>query len=60
MVFALRLIQEKCREQNKGVFITFVVVTKAFDTVSRKGLKIILGDLGYQAMFLGPSKSQMA
>ena len=38
MVFALRLIQEKCRAQNKGVFITFVDLTKAFDTVSRKGL----------------------
>ena len=38
MVFALRLIQEKCLEQNKGVFISFVDLTKAFDIVSRKGL----------------------
>nr|XP_054774768.1 uncharacterized protein LOC129282940 [Lytechinus pictus] len=35
MVFVLRQLQEKCREQNKGLYITFVDLTKAFDTVSR-------------------------
>ena len=35
MVFALRQLQEKCREQNKGLYITFVDLTKVFDTVSR-------------------------
>ena len=38
MVFVLRQLQEKCREQNKGLYVTFVDLTKAFDTVSRKGL----------------------
>ncbi|GFR64639.1 cilia- and flagella-associated protein 74-like [Elysia marginata] len=33
MVFVLRQLQEKCREQNKGLYITFVDLTKAFDTV---------------------------
>ena len=32
MVFILRQLQEKCREQNKGLYITFVDLTKAFDT----------------------------
>ncbi len=38
MVFVLRQIQEKCREQNKALYVTFVDLTKAFDTVSRQGL----------------------
>ena len=42
MVFVLRQLQVKCREQNKGLYITFVDMTKAFDTVSRKGLWIIM------------------
>ena len=53
MVFALRVIQEKCLKQNKGVFITSVNLSKAFDIMSRKVL-------GYQRNFLGPSKSQTA
>uniref|UniRef100_K7EZ64 Reverse transcriptase domain-containing protein n=1 Tax=Pelodiscus sinensis TaxID=13735 RepID=K7EZ64_PELSI len=38
MVFVLRQIQEKCQEQNKALYVTFVYPTKAFDTVSRQGL----------------------
>ena len=38
MAFALRQLQEKCREQNMGFYATFANLTKAFDTVSRKGL----------------------
>ena len=40
MIFVLRQIQEKCREQNMGLDAAFVDVdlTKAFDTVSRDGL----------------------
>ena len=34
MAFILRQLQEKCREQNKGLYVTFVDLTKAFDTVS--------------------------
>ena len=54
MVFPLRQIQEKCREQNKGLFITsdFVDVTKTFDTVNRKELRNILGNLGCPPKFL--------
>ncbi|CAH2274302.1 Hypothetical predicted protein [Pelobates cultripes] len=46
LVFVLRQIQEKCREQNKALYITFIVLTKAFDTVSRKGMWQILECLG--------------
>ena len=52
MVFVLRQLQEKCREQNKGLYVTFVDLTKAFDTVSRKGLWQILGRLGCPPKFL--------
>ena len=31
MIFVLRQLQEKCKEQNKGLFLD---PTKAFDTVS--------------------------
>ena len=34
MIFMLRQIQEKCREQNIGLYAAFVDLTKAFDTVS--------------------------
>jgi len=52
MVFVLRQLQEKCREQNKGLYITFVDLTKAFDTVSRKGLWLIMKRLGCPKRFL--------
>ncbi|XP_063615914.1 uncharacterized protein LOC134789139 [Penaeus indicus] len=52
MVFVLRQLQEKCREQNKGLYITFVDLTKAFDTVSRKGLWMIMERLGCPPKFL--------
>ena len=31
-------LQEKCQEQNVDLYMTFVDLTKAFDTVSRDGL----------------------
>lgn len=52
MVFVLRQIQEKCREQNKALYVTFVDLTKAFDTVSRQGLWKILEKLGCPPKFL--------
>ncbi|GFS13568.1 RNA-directed DNA polymerase from mobile element jockey-like protein [Elysia marginata] len=52
MVFVLRQLEEKCREQNKGLYITFVDLTKAFDTVSRTGLWRILEWLGCPPKFL--------
>ncbi len=51
-VFVLRQIQEKCREQNKALYVIFVDLTKAFDKVSRQGLWKILEKLGCQPKFL--------
>ena len=52
MVFVLRQLQEKCREQIKGLYVTFVNLTKAFDTVSRKGLWQTMERLGCPPKFL--------
>ena len=38
MIFTAKQLQEKCREQNVDLYMTFVDLTKAFDTVSRDGL----------------------
>ena len=52
MVFVLRQLQEKCKEQNKGLYVMFVDLTKAFDTVSRSGLWLIMEILGCPPKFL--------
>ena len=39
MIFTARQLQEKCQEQNVDLCMTFVDLTKAFDTVSRDGLE---------------------
>ena len=46
MMFILRQLQEKCWEQNKGLYVVFVDLIKVLDTVSRKGLWIIMEHLG--------------
>lgn len=45
-IFSLRQLQEKCKEQNRPLYITFIELTKAFDTVSRKALFRILKKIG--------------
>ena len=52
MVFALRQLQEKCRDQNRSLYISFVDLTKAFDTVNRDALWKILKRLGCPPKFL--------
>lgn len=43
MLFAARQVQEKCREQNLDLYMVFVDLNKAFDSVSREGLwKLLL------------------
>ncbi|XP_069989480.1 uncharacterized protein [Penaeus vannamei] len=46
MIFAVRQLQEKCREQNQELHLVFVDLTKAFDTVNRNGLWKILQKFG--------------
>ena len=53
MVFVLRQFQEKGKEQNKGLYVAFVDLTKAFDRVNRKGLWIYMECLSSPLNFLG-------
>ncbi|XP_063584669.1 uncharacterized protein LOC134762229 [Penaeus indicus] len=53
MIFAARQLQEKCREQHRDLYTTFVDLTKAFNTVSRDGLWKILEKFGCPTRFTG-------
>ena len=46
MIFLLRQVQEKCREERMPLYITFINLTKAFDLVSKRGLLKILKLIG--------------
>ena len=46
MIFAIRQMQEKCREQGQPMYTAFVDLTKAFDLVSRSGLAKVLQKIG--------------
>ena len=46
MIFSLRRLQEKCREQGQPLYMMFIDLTKAFDLVSRKGLFDVLKKIG--------------
>ncbi|XP_038062349.1 uncharacterized protein LOC119732818 [Patiria miniata] len=46
MIFTLRQLQEKCREQRRPLYLAFVDLTKAFDLVSRDGLFKLLAKIG--------------
>ena len=46
MIFVARQLQEKCREQHQDLYLAFVDLTKAFDTVNRDLLRNILRKFG--------------
>ena len=46
MIFALRQIQEKCREQRVPLYLTLIDLTKAFDSIHRDTLWQILAKYG--------------
>ena len=52
MIFTARQLQEKCQEQNMDLYMTFVDLTKAFDTVGREGLLKIMAKFGCPAKFI--------
>ena len=52
MIFAVRQLQEKCLEQRQNLYLLFIDLTKAFDTVSRPGLWAILLRLGCPPNFV--------
>ena len=57
MIFSLRQLQEKCREQQQPLFIAFIDLTKAFDLVSTDGLFKILPRIGCPPKLLSIIKS---
>ncbi|PFX25261.1 Transposon TX1 uncharacterized 149 kDa protein [Stylophora pistillata] len=52
MIFAVRKVQEKCREQNMDLYAVFVDLTKAFDTVNRAALWTVLQKLVFPRKFV--------
>ena len=52
MIFTAQQLQEKCQEQNLGLYMTFVDLTKAFDTVSRERPWKIMAKFGCPAKFI--------
>ena len=57
MIFSLRQLQEKFREQGKPLYVTFIDLTKAFDLVSRDGLFKIMAKIGCPSTLLSIVKS---
>ncbi|CAJ0940211.1 unnamed protein product [Ranitomeya imitator] len=52
MVFSAHQLQEKCQEQRQDLYVTFVDLTKAFDTVGRDGLWKIMAKFGCLSKFI--------
>ena len=52
MVFTARQLQEKCQEQHRDLYIAFIDLTKAFDTVIREGLLKIMAMYGCPTKFI--------
>ena len=46
MIFSLRQLQEKCREQNMPLYVAFIDSPKAFDLIGRDGLFKVLQRIG--------------
>jgi hypothetical protein len=57
MLFCARLTQEKCAEFRVDMWAVFVDLTKAYDTVNRKGLFAILQRMGIPAKMLSVIQS---
>ena len=57
MIFSVRHLQEKCREQNQPLYLAFIDLTKALDLVSRDGLFRMLPLIGCPPKLLSIVKS---
>ena len=55
--FALQQLQEKCRLMHQDLYLLFIDLTKAFDTVCRKGLWCILEKAGCPKHYVGIIRS---
>ena len=51
MIFCARQIQEKSREQHKDLYMVFIDLTKAFDSINRTGLWSLLAKFGCPCKF---------
>ena len=51
-IFIARQLQEKCREERKSLFMAFVDLSKAFDTVNRELMWQVLEKFGVPPKFL--------
>jgi len=60
MIFVARLLQEKCKEQHGDLFIAFIDLTKAFDSVDRDLLWQVLGKFGCPPHFHSISRESHA
>ena len=52
MIFSVRQLQEKYQEQYVDLYLTFIDLTKAFDTVDRNGLWSVLQRIGCPDKFI--------
>jgi len=52
MIFSARQIQEKCKEQNRPLYMAFIDLKKAFDSVNRDTLWEILKHFGCTPVFV--------
>ena len=57
MNFALRQIMEKCRLHSEDLYLLFIDLTKAFDTVNRPGLWACMEKVGCPKHFVGLIRS---
>ena len=57
MIFTARQLQEKCQEQHRNLYTTFIDLTKAFDTISRAGLWKIMAKFGCPDKFIALVRS---
>ena len=57
MLFALRQLQEKCKLHSVDLYLLFIDLTKAFDTVNRNGLWAMLAKIGCPELFINLIRS---
>ena len=57
MIFVARQLQEKCREQQLNLCMAFIDLSKAFDTVDRNMLWMVLAKFGCPEKFINMIKA---
>ncbi|KAL1249421.1 hypothetical protein QQF64_020426 [Cirrhinus molitorella] len=57
MIFSVRQLQEKCREQKMPLYTTFIDLNKVYDLVSRRGLFQRLKKIGCPPQLLSITAS---